>query len=416
MPGKEISMLNIAEVLKRGVSIDSRTIKRGQFFIAIRGKRFDGHDFIDTALKKGAFGVIGEEKGAMIRVKDSLTALGNIAAYHRKRFNIPIVGITGSNGKTTTKDMIAHILSYKGTVLKNNGTENNLIGLPLTLLRLKSRHSFAVLEMGANSFGEIRRLSNILKPNIGLITNIGPSHLEYFKDIEGVLKAKSELLEVLGIKETLFLNGDDAMLTRLKPRSIVKTFGKGRKNDIQPSHLKVKFLGEHNEFNALSAIGVCMHLGISMNIIQEALGSFKGSSMRMEHKRIKGIDIINDAYNSNPLSLKCAIDAFSKFKAKGKRIVVSGDMLELGKKDRLFHGRAGRHIASSSIDKLVAVGSLSRYTLQAASRAGMDKDCLWSCLDSREAAALLKKIIEPGDAVLIKGSRSMSMEKIIDEL
>ncbi len=420
-------------------SIDSRTIKRGESFIAIKGKRFDGHDFIDEAIKKGASGIILDKniklclrKIAVIKVKDTLKALGDIAANHRRRFDIPVVGITGSNGKTTVKEMLWSILKKRYTVLKNRGTENNLVGLPLTLLRLKEGHRAAVLEMGTNRWGEIARLTEILRPTIGVITNIGPSHLESFKDEEGVLRAKSELVHKLKMKDSIVLNGDDPMLSRIKSRRKKVTFGLKKDNDFRATEIKsngsisftlnglypfkLKILGNHNIYNALAAIAVSSLLGIEISLIKDALLNFKLPYMRMAPSVLKGITVINDAYNSNPFSLKWAIDTFSNFKTKGRRIIVSGDMLELGERRRLFHSQAGRLIAGSSIDALIAVGELSRHTAQAALRAGMGRDNLWSCSDSNEAARILKSVAKRGDAVLVKGSRAMCMERIINSL
>lgn len=427
-----------------GISIDSRTIKKRELFVAIKGRRFDGHDFIDEAIKKGACGVVLElnpkeampalkNKGRIgVRVKDTLMALGDIAAYHRRRFNIPVIGITGSNGKTTVKEMISQILKRSYNVLKNRGTENNLIGLPLTLLNLTENHSVAVLEMGANHSGEIKRLAEILKPTVGLITNIGPSHLEFLKDKAGVLKVKSEMVHGLGRKDLLVLNGDDPMLSKIRPRCRRLTFGLKRNNDFRAANIKlnghisfmlnnlhpfiINILGMHNLYNALAAIAVSSHFDIDLSAIRCALLDFRLPAMRMELKNINGLEVINDAYNSNPVSLKWAIQTLSDFKRKGRKILVTGDMLELGRRCRLFHSQAGRLAAESSIDALIAVGRFSGYTAVAANRAGMKWRNLWPCSSIQEAVDILKRIAKKGDTVLVKGSRGMAMEKIIDRL
>jgi len=449
-------MLNIGEILKAtggrllsgnrrcripGISIDSRTIKKGELFLAIKGRRFDGHYFIRDVFKKGACGaVVGNnlqepslvKEGRIIKVKDSLKALGDIAAYHRKRFDIPVIGITGSNGKTTVKEMVWHILSAKENVLKNRGTRNNLVGLSLTLLGLRKDHSAAVLEMGANHLGEIERLTEILKPTIGLINNIGPSHLEFLKDESGVLKVKSEMVHGLRKKDLLFLNGDDPMLERVEPRCKKIRFGLKKHNDFRATDIKsngrisfkvnsisplaINLPGMHNLYNALAAVAVTSYIGIDIFAVRDRLLDFRLPDMRMELKKVKGIEFINDAYNSNPLSLKCAIQTLSDFKRDGKKILVSGDMLELGPKGRFFHSLIGRAVAESSVDTLITVGRLSRYTAEAAGSAGMKKENLWPCSDAEEATTILRRIAKPGDTVLIKGSRAMAMEEIINHL
>ncbi len=432
-----------------GVSIDSRTLRKGELFIAIRGVRFDGNDFIGEAVKRGAAGVITDnavkwrierlkladkklKELSLVEVGDTIRALGDIAACHRKRFNIPVIGITGSNGKTSVKEMIWRILAKRFDTLKNRGTENNLIGLPLALLGLNDKHSVAVLEMGANHLGEIERLTEILRPRIGLITNIGQSHLEFLKDREGVLKAKSEMVHRLKGDDLLVLNGDDEMLSRVKTKCRIVRFGLKSGNDFRATNiisdkgasfvlngaypLTMNALGVHNVYNALAAIAVTSGLNIEIDEMREALSSFKLPHMRMEPDKVNGVHIINDAYNSNPLSLRCAVDAFSHLKTDGKKIVVSGDMLELGEKGPFYHREAGRLIAASPIDALIAVGELSRYTAEEASKKGMKKGSVWPCSDTEEAADILKRIAKRGDAILVKGSRDMSMEDIIHNI
>lgn len=433
-------VLSTANLRKRvfGVSIDSRTIKRGELFIAVRGKRFDGHDFITDAAKKGASLVIAASGIKPINpgvpavvVRDTLQALGDIAAYHRKRFSIPVVGITGSNGKTTVKEMVAAISAKRYRVLKNKGTENNLVGLPLAILTLRNQ-DLAVLEMGANHWGEIGRLAQVLKPTIGVITNIGASHLEFLEDKEGVLRAKAEMVRELKRESILILNGDDQMLSRIKPRCKKISFGLGKKNDFMAEGVNsngnvtfilngaylfsLNMLGRHNIYNALAAIAVCSALDIDIATMRSVLLNFESPSMRMELEKVKGISVINDSYNSNPLSLKRAIETFSDLKTGGRKILITGDMLELGKRSRFFHTLAGRLIAGASIDELVGVGELSRFTVSAAKRSGMKKGSLWSCRDPEEALEIAKKIVKPGDVLLIKGSRAMRMERIIEGL
>lgn len=427
-----------------GVSIDSRTTKRGEVFIALGGRRYDGHNFIEDAIVRRARCVVvsylpptryrlAKDMGvAVIKVNDTLKALGDIAAYHRKRFAIPVVAITGSNGKTSVKELTAHMLGGRYDVLKNVGTENNLIGVPLTLLRLNKGHDVAVLEFGANHLGEIERLTEIAKPSIGLITNIGQSHLEFLGDRRGVLEAKSEMIKGLPKRAVVILNADDDMLSEIDVKQKRMTFGIKKMSDLHASRIKmdgrtefilneaypmvINTLGRHNVYNALAAIAISSVLKVSMPEIRKRLANFTPVAMRMEHKTIDGIDIINDAYNSNPLSLKWAVKTFSDFKANGKKIMVSGDMLELGEKSRFYHDLAGRLIARSSVDMLITVGKRSRQTVKAAVRSGMKKRRLKPCSDTGEARAVLKGLLKKGDAVLIKGSRGMALEKIIENL
>lgn len=423
-----------------GITIDSRTVKKNELFVAIRGDRFDGHDFIGEALRKGACGVVAEripkscmERGRpIIKVTDSVRALGDIAAWNRKRFTIPVAGITGSNGKTTVKEMASSILGKAHDILKNRGTENNLIGLPLTLLRLNHRHDAAVVEMGANRHGEIGRLTGILKPTIGLITNIGYSHLEFLKTRSGVLKAKSELAHKLRKQDILITNGDDKMLAGIKTRANKISFGLKQHNDYRATNIKlagsvsfvlnnsyplmIRVAGMHNLYNALASVSLCRFFGMTIPEIRKGLLDFRAPSGRTEFKTVKGFNIIDDAYNSNPLSVSQAIETLSRLKTKGRRILVFGDMLELGAKSKYFHTTAGRAIAASPVTSLVTVGALSRSTIDAAKRAGMKKRDLWPCATTEEAAAVLKRIAGRKDLVLIKGSRGMRMEKVIESL
>ena len=423
-----------------GISIDSRTAKRGNLFIAIKGKRYDGHSFIEEAIKKGIAAVILERKGVKsslkvpsVIVSDPLKALGDVAQYHRRKFNIPVIGITGSNGKTTVKELVAYILSAKYNTLKNSGTENNLIGLPLTLLKLKKKHEVAVLEMGANHVGEIKRLSYILGPTIGLITNIGPSHLEYFKDLKTVLKAKSEILSNISRHGSIVLNRDDKFLEQLPRKFNTITFGIRKKSDFQATNItqidqklqfdlngkirfKLNLAGRHNIYNALASIAVAQHLKVKIETIRKTLAEFKPLPMRMNLDRIKGINIIDDTYNSNPLSTECAIQFLSNFKTRGKKILVAGDMLELGNRAKYFHRRIGKLTADSLINNLITVGELSSETHSSARKFGMRKESIWRCASPDKAAHILNKITRPGDVVLVKGSRAMGMEKIIKKL
>ncbi len=478
-----------------GISIDSRTIKPGELFIAIKGNRFDGHDFIKEAINKKATGVVISRPisqlsnsfnslthSTFIRVPNTIKALGQIAKSHRKKFNIPVVAITGSNGKTTTKEMVASILQKRYNVLKSSGTQNNHIGVPLTLLGLNSQHEFCVLEIGTNHIGEIRTLNYIAQPNIAIITNIGPSHLEFLGDVEGVFRAKTELLENFNSDSIAVLNGDDERLSRIKEQRTkykIITFGFNTRCEFVASSLSYKdghltFLlngrdsielktpAKANVYNALAAIATSSifevdpvrnfafpaKFGISnrvdLEIIKDALSSFVFPSMRMEVKQIQGLRIIDDSYNSNPQSLCVAIRTLLEQDSLGKRILVAGDMLELGEKAGEFHYDIGKLVAKSKIDAsislsinpersrrvdpsaslrvngersrtidlLITVGELSKNICQGALDGGMEEGAVLSCSSNQEAIDCLLRYARSGDVVLIKGSRAIKMEEI----
>lgn len=434
---------NMEEILT-GVSTDTRKIKKGELFLAIKGDRFDGHSFILEAFSKGAGGVLVQEGGitnanfklpdiSFISVNDSVKALGDIGNFHRSRFTIPIIGITGSNGKTTTKEMAAAILSKKFNALKNFGTENNNIGVPLTLMRLNSEHNIAVLEMGTNHLGEIRRLSEIARPTIAIITNIGPSHLEYLEDIDTVLKAKVEILEHMDKDAKLILNADDEYLKKIKTNLKTVWFGFDKEADfyadkinMEPDGIKFRLnkkwdislggLGRHNVYNALSAIACAWDFGISIDEIRDALREFRVPNMRMEVKRFGDIKIINDTYNANPQSMKQAIEALRDMATEGRKILIAGDMLELGTFSGRFHHLVGKQAAESGIDLIVAVGKLAEHVAKGAQEAGMSNRKIKLCAVMKEAREKVATLIKKGDTILIKGSRAMKMEEIVGDL
>ena len=419
-------------------SIDSRMLKRGDLFIAIKGNNFDGHDFAGVALKKGAIGVIvshesritNHESRLIIQVKNTRRALGAIAHYKRKHSRAKVIAITGSNGKTTTKDMIASILGEKFKVLSTPGTENNSVGVPLTLLRLKDE-DFCVLEMGMNDFGEIDYLASIALPEIGVITNIGPSHLEGLKDTDGVFKAKMELLKHMDEGAILIINGDDKYLSTINLKSFrIIRFGLDEANDIYANsiaiekempvfrvngkyEIRLNLFGRHNIYNALAAVSVAGACGIGEKSIKAALENFKGLYGRLELKEIDGIIIIDDAYNSNPVSLKNALEVLKDFETDGRKILVTGDMLELGKMSKYFHEAIVETIDAAGIDMLITVGEHSYNTFITAKKRGMNKDTLWHFDKPHKAGELLKEIAKRGDTILLKGSRGIKMEEAL---
>ncbi len=429
-----------------GISIDTRTIKKGEAFIAIKGENFNGHDFIDAAVKKGA-GCLIVEKGAIknkhfkslniIEVSGTIKAMAGIANYQRIKFNIPVIAVTGSTGKTTAKEMIYAVLSKKYKVLKNEGTKNNNIGLPLTLFKLNNKFDIAVLELGTNHPGEIKELLKICRPNVGVITNIGEAHLEHFKSLEGVLKEKYSLASGLSLPNMAILNFDDAMLRKKAHFSAKKSFVLGfsvdAKSDFRAYNIKSNGWGidfsvnqkngfklnspaRHNVYNALAAISVGRVFGLGYGQIISALSDFQFPQGRLNLKSFKKTRFIDDTYNSNPLSLRNALDALDALSVKGRKILVMGDMLELGRNTEDYHSEAGKN-AAAICDALIAVGEFSRKAADAAIANSLKPDCVFSCDSSKEAQKILFDKIIPGenDIVLVKGSRMMKMEEVFKD-
>ena len=424
----------------RGVSIDSRTIMEGELFVALKGQKFDGHQFVLEAILKGASGAMISEgmegkvgtlgKGFLISVEDTLEGLQRLAAGWRKRFEIPVIGITGSVGKTTTKEMIAKVLSRKGPVLVNRGNLNNQIGLPLELLRLSGEHWAAVLEMGTNSPGEIAALCRVASPTIGVLTSIGEAHTEGLGDIDGVMREKGALLESLPPEGLAILFSDDLNVLRLSNRTKARVvtygmgpdamvralkiegiWGKGIRIHMEDGDvLEVPIWGEHNGYNALAAIALGRSLGMKREEIAEGLRMVSPVPMRMEVKEEGGIIVIDDSYNANPVSMRAAIKALGSTPAR-RRIAVLGDMLELGGIGETAHLELGSFVAESGIDLLVAVGEMSDLVVDGALRKGMRSVVAFRSLE--DACRFLEKELYPGDAVLVKGSRKIGMERIV---
>jgi UDP-N-acetylmuramoyl-tripeptide--D-alanyl-D-alanine ligase len=424
-----------------GILTDSRNLKPGAAFVALRGKNFDGHDFIAQALKSKVGCIIVEKKPslripeqvALIRVKDTTLALGDIARFQRLKIDPPVIGVTGSNGKTTSKEMIAWVLAALGQVLKNEGTKNNQIGLPQTLIQLSQKDKFAVVEIGTNHFGEVDYLAKIARPNIGVITNIGPSHLEFLKDLKGVAQEKTALLDNLTDPAITLLNADDRLLKGLVRKSGMrqKIFSYGiyeksdfRASDIRLNGAKVEFkvnskfkfeittLGDYNIYNALSAIAIGRICGLSYPQLRARLAAFKFPKGRLNLVKSGGLNFIDDTYNSNPLSLKAALAALAAAACSGRKILVMGDMLELGKQKELLHRQMAWSI-TNTCDLLITVGSLAGTTAQAAKKGLAGK--VFCCDNSTQARDLLLNKIsaDASDLILVKGSRSMKMEEVL---
>ncbi|MCG8431997.1 MAG: UDP-N-acetylmuramoyl-tripeptide--D-alanyl-D-alanine ligase [Candidatus Omnitrophica bacterium] len=430
-----------------GISTDTRTIRPSQAFLALKGRNYDGHAFIGDALEGGARCVIGSDasllsscsskyaRACMIAVEDTTRALGDIARRHRDRFDLPVIAVTGSNGKTTTKDMIACCLSGKCRVLKTEGTRNNHIGVPLTLLKLKASCGCAVLELGTNHPGEISYLAHIARPTLGVITNIGPSHLEHLGSLAGVLREKYSMSKYLNGPAVMVLNADDPMLEReiRKPRAGLVTLSYGITNradfsgricSVKRKAVRLRIndrravtlpaWGMHNVYNALAALAVAAIMGIPYRDSAARLQEFRLPSRRLNVSCIRDVLIIDDTYNSNPLSLIRALETLRDIRVKGRKIFVMGDMLELGEQEELFHREAGEAL-SRVCDALITVGKLSRFAADAAQMFGFNTEQIFTCASAPEARDILLRKLRPvsGDVVLVKGSRSMAMEKVL---
>jgi len=427
-----------------GISIDTRSIKKGEAFLAIKGDRFDGHNFLNEAVLKGASCLILTHRRRSrikrirkiipkIFVENTCKALGDIAHYYRMRYDIPVIAITGSTGKTTVKEIVSVILDSRFNVLKTEGTKNNLIGVPLTLLGLNSKHDICVLEMGTNRAGEIKRLSEIAYPSVGVITNIGHSHLEYLGSIRNVYKTKSALLETLNSDGYAVLNKDDVFLAKaktsarkvffsIKSPSHFKARGVTSRDNMISFNVKgvrfsIPLLARHNIYNVLTGIAVADIFGIGMRASARILRHFQNPlNNRLALYKARGIAIINDTYNSNPLSFQGAVESLKGIGYKKRRVIVSSDMLELGERSKYFHRQAGRIVAESGIDVLVTVGRMSEYTGKGARLGGMLPSNIFHYRTSEELKTKLENIINKGDVVLVKGSRSMHMERVVADL
>ena len=433
-----------------GVSTDTRTINKGELFIPLVGEIFDGHYFVDKAIEKGASAVLIHRDDAdflpelfpavaVIKVADTLKALQDLASFQRNRFNIPIVAVTGSNGKTTTKDMIALVLSEKYKVLKTQGNFNNEIGLPLTLLGLEDSHEVAVVEMGMNHLGEIHRLAEIARPNIGVITNIGVSHIQNLSTKENILKAKMEIFDFFTSEDRAILNGDDEFLSKIAEEFPyqVKYYGTSDISSIKAENIKllgeqgisynlniggethpveIPIPGKHNVYNSLAAAAVGSLMGIELDKIANALRSYRSGKMRLNiFSTDSNIKVIDDVYNASPDSMKAAIEILKDL-GEGRKIAILGDMLELGDYSQKGHAEVGEAVAHKGIDILITVGQESKFIGTGASSCGMDNQNIIHLESNKDVIEYLDTLIEQGDKILVKGSRGMKMEEIVEYL
>ena len=422
---------------------DSRKAAKGGLFVPIKGARVDAHDFIDQVMEAGALATLsekdlGETNFPYIKVESSLQAVKDIAEFYLKQLEIPVVGITGSVGKTSTKEMIAAVLGQKYNVLKTQGNFNNELGLPLTVFGLRAEHQIAVLEMGISDFGEMHRLAKIARPDTCVITNIGLCHLEFLKSRDGILKAKTEIFDFLKEDGHVILNGDDDKLVTVTDVKGIKPvfFGVENKNGIWADEIESRGLkgiecrihvkdesfkvlvpipGRHMVYNALAGTAVGLTYGLTLDEIKagiESLQSLSGRFHILENEK-KNITVIDDCYNANPVSMKASLEVLQD--ALGRKVALLGDMGELGKNEVEMHREVGRFAAEKNIDVIVCTGTLCKEMAEAAKEASTGKKVLY--FENREALEdALDELILPGDSILVKASHFMQFEKIVKKL
>jgi UDP-N-acetylmuramoyl-tripeptide--D-alanyl-D-alanine ligase len=430
-----------SDEVAQGYSIDSRTVGPEQLFFAVKGERLDGHDFVEQALANGTVGAVVRrdqlgrypETARLLPVEDTLVALQTLATAVRKRWGKPLVAITGSAGKTTTKEAIAHVLSARFRVLKSEGNFNNHFGLPLMLLKLEPEYDVAVIEMGMSHAGEIRALAKIAQPEIGVVTNVAPVHLEFFDSLAGIARAKYELIESLPGSGTAVLNADDDYVSQFGRgfKGKVVMFGTRATADVRAEKIQSKgsegvefdvvvggvreratlpLVGEHNVLNALAAVAVGLERGLKPSEAVAALATLAAADKRGQVVQLGNITVINDCYNSNPKALDAMVDALAAMPAK-RRIVVAGEMLELGLAGEEMHRQSGRHIAEKKIDVLLGVRGLAEAMVGAAKQEGIQAEFV---AGPEEAGEWLAREARDGDVVLLKASRGVKLEKAME--
>ncbi|MGZ4845466.1 MAG: UDP-N-acetylmuramoyl-tripeptide--D-alanyl-D-alanine ligase, partial [Candidatus Angelobacter sp.] len=430
------------ETVAMGYSIDSRTLNPGDLFIAIAGQHFDGHDYVQAALEKGAVGAIVEagkqvagDPLRLLQVEDTLKALQLLGAAARRLWGKPLLAVTGSAGKTTTKEILAHILATRFRVMKSSGNLNNHIGLPLQLLKLEAEHDLGVVEMGMNHAGEIRALGALAHHDLAVVTTVAPVHLEFFGSLAEIARAKYEIIETLPSGGVAVLNADDEYVCQFGRdfKGKVVTFGIRRAADVSAQNVKLNgaegstfdlvvgsvgepvtfpLVGEHNIYNALAAAAAAMERGVSPSQAAVALSSIAPPDKRGQVLHLNGATVINDCYNSNPRALEAMIDTLASMKAE-RRILVVGEMLELGPTAEALHRECGKHAAEKKIDVVIGVRGMARAVAEAACGSGTQAQFVET---PEQAGEWLARNLRPGDAVLLKASRGVKLERALDML
>ncbi len=430
------------DLVATGYSIDSRTLNAGDLFIALKGEHFDGHDYVQAALAKGAVAAVVQtgrvkdgDPGRLLQVEDTLKALQSLGAAARRLWGKPLVAVTGSAGKTTTKELIAHLLGARFRVMKSTGNLNNHIGLPLQLLKLEPEHEIAVVEMGMNHAGEIRTLGGLAHHDMAVVTCVAPVHLEFFSSLKDIARAKYEIIEALHPGGVAVLNADDDYVCQFgrDHKGKVVMFGIRRTADVAAHNVRLNgaegstfelvagsvsrpvslpLVGEHNIYNALAAAAAAMERGVPPSDVVEALATVRPSEKRGQVVEMAGATIINDCYNSNPKALDAMVDTLASMKAS-RRILVAGEMLELGQTAESLHRQSGLHAAEKKIDLVIGVRGLAKALAEAACGAGVQALFMET---PEQAGEWLARELRPGDAILLKASRGVKLERVLDVL
>ena len=434
------------EIPIRRVCTDSRQAQAGDLFFAIRGGRFDGHDFLNEVAARGVAAVVVEQKKApaplpdcgVLVVDDTRAALGRLAAAYRREFDLSMIAVGGSNGKTTVKELLAAVLRQKLATLWSEASFNNDIGVPLTLLRLEKSHQAAVLEAGTNHPGELAPLVKMIQPKYGVVTNVGREHLEFFGDVAGVVREEGWLAELLPANGRLLVNGDSEWTEQIvrRTRATVVRVGLGEKNDWRANGIRldksgatfrveapkaefngeyrVNLLGRHQVVNALFAVAVSEELGLGRPAVRDGLAECKPAKMRMQFWEAGGVRVLDDAYNANADSMIAALETLCALPLQGRRVAVLGDMAELGAQSEAAHAEVGRRAAELGIGQLFAIGKMAPVMAAAARKAGLSRVIEFA--DVETARNAVKTFLKPGDVVLLKASRAARLERIAESL
>jgi len=433
--GAETCAPSLDRIIARNWSIDTRTLEEGDFFIAIPGERWNGHAFVNAAFERGAVGALVSESVAgydrpVLKVRDTIEALQQLAHWARRKWNRTVVGVTGSAGKTTTKEIIAALLSKRFRVGKTAGNLNNHIGLPLSLLRIPDDADVGVFELAMNHAGEIRALAAIAEPNVGVVTNVGYAHIESFSSIDGIAAAKRELIESLPDSGIAVLNADDERVAAFQRvhRGRTVLFGLSESAQIRATEIEMtaegthftvcnarfhtKLTGRHALMNILAALAVAKVFEIEFPELVDVVAELKPAKMRGERFEWRGITILDDCYNSNPQAARSMIDVLRNEPAQ-RRIAVLGEMLELGRFAEDLHRDLGAYTARAGVDVLIGVRGASRFLVEEAKRNGMDARAAFFFEEPEEAGSFLRDFVRPGDAILFKGSRGTHVEKAL---
>ncbi|MCA9053885.1 MAG: UDP-N-acetylmuramoyl-tripeptide--D-alanyl-D-alanine ligase [Planctomycetaceae bacterium] len=439
--GEAIRVRRLDDLVQR-VVIDSRLVRSGDLFVPLAGERQDGHQFIADAIQRGAVAALAarqwvaaqKNSTGLIAVDDPLAALWQLAAWNRDQADALRIAVTGSVGKTTTRHMLHTVLSRRFAGIESPENYNNHIGVPLSLLQLDSTHEFAVLETAASRLGEIDRLARLIAPEIGLLTAIAPAHLEHFRSLEAICRAKGELLESLPASGIAVLNGDDPLVRRLARRAPCRVIlaGEEIQNDVVATRVKVNdrrlrfrvgatefqlpAVGRHHLNSALLSIAVAREIGLTDSEISAGLKDFVPMHGRCEKTSIGPWTVIDDSYNASPASMVAACETLRDWQDARRRVLVVGDMLELGEHSSEFHAQLGELVADCQFNLLIAVGPQAGSVTANARSHGMDPGCLGACSDFDTAYILLDCWLEPGDVILVKGSRGMHMEQVVEHL